>query len=158
MKEENKTIIRRILLLVIVLTFGMTLGSLMDMYYKPYKIYPNHASSDYIKENNIHINNNSVCIDIENPSISRYAATGSMQPTLDENANGIRIPVNNSKDIKLGDIITFKRDDDFIIHRVIEIGYDSIGWYCITRGDYNVINDGKIRLNEISSKTIMIIY
>ena len=93
--------------------------------------------------------------------MSSYAPTGSMLPIINHTANGIEIPVTSVDQIHVGDIIAFqleKNSNELIVHRVIEIGYDNEGWYCITKGDNNAVDDGKIREWQIKFKTIAIIY
>jgi len=118
----------------------------------------NQAPFDFVKENQIEVYDNKVVINVDGASISKYAATGSMKPTLDENSNGIRIIPKSEEEIHLGDIITFEQDENLIIHRVVEKGTDSEGIYFITKGDNNTINDGKIRFKDIRYVTIGIIW
>lgn len=118
----------------------------------------NTAPSDFLTEDQIQIFDDKIVINIQNAELSRYAATGSMKPILDENSNGIRVIPVSEEDINVGDIITFKQDNYLIIHRVIEKGKDSNGTYFITRGDNNLISDEKIRFDDIKYKTIGILY
>lgn len=107
---------------------------------------------------NVEIYPDRIVIKIENASIGRYAPTGSMLPTLNENTIGIKVVPMSEDDINAGDIVTFRKDGILIIHRVIEKGKDKNGTYFITKGDNNFFNDGKIRFDEIEYKTIMLIY
>lgn len=116
------------------------------------------APNDSVKENQIEIYDDRVVINIKGASMSRYAATGSMKPVFDENANGIRIVPKSEDEINIGDIITFKEGDSLIVHRVIEKGVDGSGTYFITKGDNNTISDGKIRFKDIKYKTIVMIW
>ena len=50
---------------------------------------------NWIDENQIHIYENAIVIDLNKASISKYAATGSMTPVLDFESNGIRIVPEN---------------------------------------------------------------
>lgn len=118
----------------------------------------NEAPFDFIKENQIEVYDNKVVINVNGASISKYAATGSMKPTLDENSNGIRVIPKSEDNIHLGDIITFEQNGNLIIHRVIEKGTDNEGVYFITKGDNNNISDGKIRFKDIKYVTIGIIW
>lgn len=118
----------------------------------------NQAPSDFIKESQIEVYDDKVVINIEGASLGRYAATGSMKPFLDENSNGIRIKPESEEDIQIGDVITFKRDNYFIVHRVIKKGVDGYGVYFITQGDNNSITDGKVRFEDIEYKIAGILY
>lgn len=114
--------------------------------------------SDFVKENQIEVYADKVVIKVKNAGIGRYAPTGSMEPVLDENSNGIRIIPESEEQINIGDIITFEKNNELIIHRVIEKGIDKNGTYFITKGDNNDITDGKIRFNEIKYLTIGVIW
>ena len=116
------------------------------------------APHDFVKENQIQVFDDKLVINIPNASISEYAPTGSMKPTLDEHSNGIRIVPKYENEIHIGDIITFEEDGDLIVHRVIDIGEDSNGKYFITKGDNNPVADGKIRFKDIKYITIGVIW
>lgn len=118
----------------------------------------NHAPSNWISEEDIIIMKDKIIINVDNADISYYGATGSMKPTLDENANGIRIIPSSPDSINVGDIISFNRDGILIVHRVIEKGLDDNGLYFITKGDNNSFSDGKVRFEDIKYITIGILY
>jgi signal peptidase I len=119
---------------------------------------PAQSPGNWIKEENIHIYENAVVIDIEGASLSRYAPTGSMKPILDIGSNGIRIVPENPSQISIGDIITFQQNSELVVHRVIDKGADEQGAYFITKGDKNNVTDGRIRFKDIKYVTIAIIY
>jgi len=116
------------------------------------------APSDFVSENQIEIYDDRVVIYVDYASLSRYAPTGSMIPILDENSNGIRVPVNSAEEINIGDIISFYDGNDLIVHRVIEKGTDEKGVYFVTKGDNNPVDDGKIRIEDIKHKTVGVIW
>ena len=116
------------------------------------------APQDFVKESQIQIYDDKVVINVKGASMSKYAATGSMKPTFDENANGIRIVPQSEDEINVGDIITYQSGDSLIVHRVIEKGKDSEGTYFIPKGDNNTITDGKIRFKDIKYITIAVIW
>jgi len=117
-----------------------------------------NAPSNHIDERQISIYDNKIIINVENASLSSYAATGSMKPVLDENSNGIRIVPENPGQINIGDIVTFKRNADLIVHRVVEKGKDENGDWFITKGDNSEINDGKIYFSDIKYLTIGVLW
>jgi len=126
-----------------------------------------YAPSNYLNESQIHVYNDSVCIDLENPHLTSYANSGSMRPTLDENSNGIRIPVTDKIKVNLGDIITYKNngifksenDSQLIVHRVVGIRKVDDEEQYLMLGDNNKgISDGWINRSQIIYKTIGIIY
>lgn len=116
------------------------------------------APYDFIKEDKIEVFQDKVIIHIDGASLSRYAPTGSMIPVLDEGSNGIRIKPRSEEDVHIGDIITFEKENELIVHRVIEKGIDEKGIYYITKGDNNDIVDGKTRFKDIKYITIGILW
>ncbi len=116
------------------------------------------SPEDTIKENQIKVYPDRVVIYIKDASLASYTPTKSMDPVLDSTANGIEIPVTSSDQVHIGDIIVFEQDGSMIAHRVKKIGTDKQGWYCITQGDNAPLEDGKIRIQHIIAKTIVIIY
>jgi signal peptidase I len=113
---------------------------------------------DWIPEEEISVKDDVVVIKIENARLSRYADTNSMDPVLDKNSNGIEVMVENPSQIHVGDIITYEKNGNLIVHRVVAIGTDEDGWYCVTKGDNNSSHDGKVRFEKIRYITIGIIY
>lgn len=116
------------------------------------------APSNWVSEDKIQVYNNKLVLNIEGISLSRYAATGSMKPVFDENANGIRIVPSSGSQIRVGDIVSFKSGDNMIVHRVVEKGSDEGGEYFVTKGDSNQYPDAKIRFSDISYVTIGVLY
>lgn len=76
-------------------------------------------------------------------------STGSMAKTL--NIYDV-ILVKITKDIKENDIITYKKDNELITHRIMEINEDKI----ITKGDANNTEDKEITTDAIIGKVISI--
>lgn len=118
----------------------------------------NPAPHDFVDEGQIQIYPDKVVINIEGASMSRYAPTGSMKPILDYGSNGIRIKPSSPDDIDIGDIITYERDGILIVHRVVDKDMDQEGYFFITKGDNNSINDGVVRFDEVRYLTIGVIY
>jgi len=139
-------------------------------YYKEATYEEKLAPSDYINENNILIGSKIegfwtasdyyVLIPLnDEPFVSKLAPTGSMKPVFDENANTVEIVPKSENEIKVGDIISYKHNEDIIIHRVISVGEDEQGWFALTKGDNNAVKDNvKIRFPEITGKVILVIY
>jgi hypothetical protein len=117
-----------------------------------------HAPSDTITEDSILVYDDKVVINLENASLSKYASSGSMLPVFDTGANGLRIKPSSPDEINLGDIITYSLNEQLIVHRVIEKGYDDEGLYFIVKGDNNSYSDGKIRFSDIKYKTVALFY
>ncbi|MFH1209878.1 MAG: signal peptidase I [archaeon] len=119
------------------------------------------SPKDRIKEDQILVYKDEVIIKIKDVSWSTYTDTNSMDPIIDKGANGLEIRPESTKDIQLGDIIAYQKEGskDIIVHRVIEINQDNLGWYVITKGDNNQVQDPyKIRFNEIKYVLVGIIY
>ena len=76
-------------------------------------------------------------------------STGSMAPTL--NIYDV-ILVEITKDVKVGDIITYKYENELITHRIMEINGDNI----ITKGDANNTEDKSITKDAIIGKVISV--
>lgn len=116
------------------------------------------APSESVGRGQIELYEDKVVIHVENAGLGRYAATGSMLPTLNEDTTGIRIVPKSEKEINVGDIVSFQSGNNLIIHRVIEKGNDSSGVYFVTKGDNADFSDGKIRFGDIRYKTIGLVY
>lgn len=76
--------------------------------------------------------------------------TGSMSPTIEK---GDIVIVKIGKQVNVDDIITYKNDNAFITHRIIEINGDSI----IAKGDNNNTQDEAITQDAIIGKVDVII-
>ncbi|MFH0831602.1 MAG: hypothetical protein V1886_01930 [archaeon] len=116
------------------------------------------APYDRINESSIRISSSQIILSIENAIIGRFANTSSMVPVINENSTGIEIAPSHPEQVHKGDIITFEQGSVLVVHRVIETGEDSRGWYAITKGDNSASPDGKIRFEQISSILIGILY
>lgn len=116
------------------------------------------SPANWVQESQILIYPDRVVILVPNATLSRYANTKSMDRIIDVTANGIEIKPKSYEDIHVGDIISYEKGNNLIVHRVIEIGIDEKGWYCITKGDNALQDDGKVRFEQIKYVTIAIIY
>lgn len=90
---------------------------------------------------------------------SYFTDTKSMVPTLGASADGIEIVPKDVNDIHVGDIISYTAGNSTIIHRVVRLGYDEIGWYAITKAD-NLPKDDpyKIRFRQVQGILVGVIY
>ena len=77
-------------------------------------------------------------------------ATGSMSPTIEI---GDIVLVKIGENAKEEDIITYKKDNEFITHRIIKIDGESI----IAKGDNNNTQDEAITEDAIVGKVVFII-
>ncbi len=113
---------------------------------------------DWLTDNDIKIYPDRVVLYVKNALISRYADTGSMLPTLGENANGIKIVPESEEQINIGDIISYREGNDLIVHRVVGKGEDEGGTYFITKGDNNAELDSKVYFQDIEYVTVALVY
>ena len=119
------------------------------------------SPQDRINENDIYIFDDRIVIYVDNALGAKYTDTNSMDPVLDYGANGIEIIPSAYEQIHVGDIITFRTSwsNSLIVHRVILVGEDDQGWYCVTKGDNNVFTDpGKLRFEDIEYVLIGVLY
>jgi signal peptidase len=77
-------------------------------------------------------------------------ATGSMEPTIHENDI---ILVKKQKSYKVGDIITYEKNNSYITHRIVEINKSGI----IAKGDANNTTDAPIKRGVVIGRVIKII-
>lgn len=113
---------------------------------------------DFVSEDKIKADKDTVIIEIENPVLSRYFDSESMNPVLGKGATGVGVKPKSEADIHVGDIISFWQDSKILVHRVLEKGLDEQGVYFITKGDNNNFDDGKIRFSQIDSVLVAVIY
>ena len=73
--------------------------------------------------------------------------TGSMEDGIHV---GDYILVSKSGRYKVGDVVTYKKFDNFVTHRIIEKNGDRV----ITKGDANNIEDESISVNDIVGKVV----
>lgn len=87
------------------------------------------------------------------------AASNSMDPVLEENNIVLEVTPQSPAELHVGDIIIYQSGDSRIIHRIVDIGYDTEGWYAITKGDNNSLPDPvKVRFVQVLGVVIGIIY
>ncbi len=120
-----------------------------------------HSPQNWISEDNIHVYDNRVVIDIENPKWAKFTDTNSMDPAIDIGSNTIRIMPDDVEKIAVGDIISYESEKfgGIIIHRVVETGHDEEGWYAIAKGDNMPATDPvKVRKENVKGVAVAIIY
>ena len=76
--------------------------------------------------------------------------TGSMEDTI---SPGDWIIVKSDDNIELNDIVTYKKDDEFITHRVIEVYNDTY----VTKGDANSTKDEAINKEQIVGSVVKVL-
>lgn len=84
-------------------------------------------------------------------------ATGSMKPSINP-GDIIVVKKANAKDLKVGQILEYRKDNISIFHRIIEIKMDGNGIKYVTKGDNNKDADGQlISPKEIKGVVVAII-
>lgn len=117
------------------------------------------SPGDHVPEEGIQLFDHGVYIALDDPQWARFADTNSMDPVLDRGTNAIQIKPSSPDQIAVGDIITYERGENFIIHRVIEKGIDEDGVYFIVKGDNSINPDpGKVRFSQITRLTVALVY
>lgn len=148
----------------ILLAIGILIGLLSTTFYTTVQ-YPlgtvaeRISPGDHVPENDIEVYSDRVVIRLDNPKWASFADTNSMDPIFDKGNNAIQITPKDPDQIQVGDIISYKKDNTVIIHRVIEKGIDGQGVYFIVKGDNNPSPDpGKIRFEQITRLTVAVVY
>ncbi|OGM02210.1 hypothetical protein A3K72_00900, partial [Candidatus Woesearchaeota archaeon RBG_13_36_6] len=116
---------------------------------------------DRVKEEQILVFRDHIIINLEDAEWATFTDTNSMDPVIDQGANAIEYVPKNESEICVGDIVSYesKYADGVLIHRVVETGNDSQGWYAVMKGDNNPYKDpGKIRFDQIKRVVVAIIY
>lgn len=119
------------------------------------------SPNDWIKESQINVYNDRVIIKIDGAEWSEFTDTNSMDPVIDKGANAIEVIPKSPDQITVGDIIAYESQfaPGTIIHRVVETGTDSDGWYCFVKGDNLPTQDpGKIRFNQVKRVVVAVLY
>ncbi len=92
--------------------------------------------------------------------LSTIGASKSMSPTFDQGHTLIlQYPILSPDELDVGDIIIYETGlDATVVHRVVEIGEDEKGWYCVTKGDNNILRDPKSRFHQIKYLVVGVLY
>lgn len=117
------------------------------------------SPGDHIKDEQIHVFEDGVILDLQNIRWTSFTDTNSMDPLLDETAHGLEYIPEQPGALQIGDVISYRYKDDIIIHRIIEIGSDENGWYAVTKGDNNAAEDPvRVRFSDITGVLVGILY
>ena len=114
---------------------------------------------DRINPDQISVQNNQFAVkNLTNLRFVKLKNAYSMYPVLAEGSHVIETTDFTKDSLKLGDIVSFQDTDNLIIHRILEVGNDEQGWYVITKGDNNDLDDGKVRFDQLKGVVVAIIY
>jgi signal peptidase I len=90
-----------------------------------------------------------------------FSDSKSMYPFINENVFAIEVKPDKKEDLRIGDVIGFESKvfNTTVIHRIIEISTDELGWYAATKGDENPSPDPeRVRFDSIRGVLIGLIY
>ena len=105
---------------------------------------PVNSPQDRISEDQIYVLKDKIEIMVPGAEWSAYEPTGSMEPLINEKANGLYILPKGPEDIQPGDIIAYTYDETQkdVVHRVVGVEKDEHGnYFYITKGDANPVPD-----------------
>ncbi|MCR4284246.1 MAG: signal peptidase I [Parcubacteria group bacterium] len=88
---------------------------------------------------------------LDTPYPMAAITSGSMWPTLKE---GYLIFIKSvpKEDLKIGDIIVYRNNLGFTIHRIVKLSEDEL----ITKGDANFQNDTPIKYGDVVGRTLTV--
>ena len=101
------------------------------------------------RSDNIFLKEVSLSLLAEGKSLRIKPAGYSMFPAIRPGDIIIIATVKNRSNLTPGDIVVFKRDSDFVLHRLTDIRHQDDNIYCITRGDSSVNEDKPIIADKI---------
>lgn len=138
----------------------LTVQAAQDLQLPRSPLSPERASpQDWVSESKIHITDDYVRIDVPGAVWAKFADSNSMDPLIDTGANGIQIIPTSPDQLKIGDVVTYDLDGKKIIHRIVDIGQDSKGYYFILKGDNNPEPDPEpVRFEDIERVLIAVVY
>lgn len=116
------------------------------------------SPGDYLNESSLLLYKDKLTIKVKNASIASYANTGSMLPFITNYSNGLLVVPESEKDIAVGDIVSFSKNNITLVHRVVSLGEDENGTYFVTQGDNANSKDEIIRFRDIEHKLVGILY
>lgn len=83
--------------------------------------------------------------------------TSSMVPSINQ-GDAIIVQKCGQDDLKKDDIITFKKNNEFITHRIVEIRQSGVSKEYITKGDNNNVEDSQtVSYDEIEGVKVLVI-
>ena len=118
-----------------------------------------NSPSDHLSAKDLQVFSDRVIIYKENLVWATIKDTHSMEPVLNKNSISLELPPQDSSEINEGDIISFKQGSIVIIHRVVLIGEDELGWFAATKGDNNDEPDPyKVRFSDVKGIVVGVLY
>ncbi len=141
--------------------FAIHSGQLLTLLQNPGEFAQEQASPlSRLGAENIHVYNDKVVLDLDNPLWATFADTNSMDPLFDVGSFGIEVKPSSAEDLQVGDVAAYKtKEGEVVIHRIIEIGEDEFGKYFVFKGD-NVafVDPEQVRFEQIEGVLVAVIY
>ena len=116
---------------------------------------------DHVKDSQVRVLKNKVEIDVNNVEWWTIQDTNSMDPLIDIGTTALSIKPKSEDSIHLGDVAFYHSEiaNLPIVHRVIDISFDELGWYSKFKGDNLEHPDPEnVRYKQILGVLIGIIY
>lgn len=155
----------RIKIVLLVLIVFFLFGWFSNNYYKTILNNEDYGEKDSpgnrILDEQILVYNSMVVLNVSGAEWAKYDNTNSMDPLLDETANGLEVKPETEKDITVGDVIVYEPTwtHGLLAHRVISIEEDEQGVYYAVKGDNSEVADPeKVRFNQISGVLVGVLY
>jgi hypothetical protein len=112
-----------------------------------------------VVEDDLVLYDNQIRVYKDNLVLAQFNDTNSMDPLIDKGAHAIQMPVNNSDEISVGDIVAYQDGEEIVLHRIVEIDEDEQGWYAMFKGDNNSFADpSKVRFEQILYVVVGVLY
>lgn len=112
---------------------------------------------DRIKEQDLQLFFDRLIINFQGIKLASYSNTNSMDPLIDEHSTGLEIIPETEEDIHEGDIVAYQSGNDLIVHRIVSVSEDELGWYALLKGD-NSQDVEKIRFEQVKYVLIGVLY
>ena len=116
---------------------------------------------DHVKTNQVKVLQHKVEIDMKNVMWWNIADTNSMDPLIDIGTTALSVKPQSEQNIHVGDVAFYQSlvANRAIVHRVINISSDDLGWYSKFKGDnLEKVDPEDVRFKEIIGVLIGIIY
>lgn len=110
---------------------------------------------DYFSTEDVLLYDDQVVINIENARLNYYDSTGSMIPVLYEGAIGISVVPESADEVNVGDIVSYNKNGNLLVHRVISKSSD--GTTFVVKGD-NAPTEDTISFEDIEHKLVGVLY
>lgn len=160
MAKNKKNKVLFISLLVIFFILGWFLNSLQLNIHEEKPFFGDEERfSPYnrIEEKHLQLFSDKLIINFPKIELAYYTNTNSMDPLIDEHATGLEIIPESEEEIHIGDVVAYQSSNDLIVHRVVAIGEDELGWYAMLKGD-NSKSLEKVRFEQIKYVLIGVLY